>query len=223
MDVENQNIQSPGCGHFRVQLTHGPGSGVAGIGKERLAPQFPFLVEALKGFPGHIDLAPDDEGFRSTLQHHRDGANGAQIFGDILPHHAVSPGGAPDKDAVLILQSYGQAVHLGLQQILDFSALGDPLMELHQLLGGKDVLQGLEGDPVHHLGEAVQGLPPHPLGGGIGGNPLRVGLLQLLQLTQHAVVFKIGDGGLVQDIVQIVVVVELPAELLNLLQGIHIR
>ena len=76
---------------------------------------------------------------------------------------------------------------------------------------------------MHHLGEAVQGLPPHPLGGGIGSNPLWVGLLQFLQLTQHAVVFKIGDGGLVQDIVQIVVVVELPAELLNLLQGIHIR
>ena len=96
-------------------------------------------------------------------------------------------------------------------------------MELHQLLGGKDVLQGLEGHSVNHLSKTVQGLPPHPLGGGIGGNPLWMGLLQLLQLTQHAVVFKIGDGGLVQDIVQIVVVVELPAELLNLLQGIHIR
>ena len=96
-------------------------------------------------------------------------------------------------------------------------------MELHQFLGGKDILQGLEGHSVNHLSKTVQGLPPHPLGGGIGGNPLWVGLLQLLQLTQHAVVFKIGDGGLVQDIVQIVVVVELPAELLNLLQGIHIR
>ena len=44
---------------------------------------------------------------------------------------------------------------------------------------------------------------------------LRVTFLQLLQLTHHPVELLVADGGLVEHIVVMVVLVELPAQLLN--------
>lgn len=41
-----------------------------------------------------------------------------------------------------------------------------------------------------HLGKGVQGLPTHPLGGGIGGDGLRMGRFQLLQAAELVVVVE---------------------------------
>ena len=65
------------------------------------------------------------------------------------------------------------------------------------------------------------GAPPHPLRGGIRRDLLRMLRLQFLQAAQHPVIFIVGDGGRVQHIVEVAVVVELLAQFLHLLAVIH--
>ena len=96
-------------------------------------------------------------------------------------------------------------------------------MKFHQFLLREHILERLEWDPMGNLGKAVQSLPSHSLGGRVRCDILRIGLFQFLQLAKHPVVLKVGDGGLIQHIVLVIVVIELLPELLNLLQGIHIH
>ena len=73
-----------------------------------------------------------------------------------------------------------------------------------------------------HLLEAVGHLAPHPLSGRIGGNQLRVGRLQLLQAAELVVKIVVGHTGVVQHIVFIIRLLQLPAQALYLLFLVHI-
>ena len=84
-----------------------------------------------------------------------------------------------------------------------------------QLLKIKDILKGFQGHLMGYLGKSLQCLSPHPLGGRIRCDRLRVGRLQLLQSPQLMVVVIVGYGGLVQYIVLITRLSQLPAERLN--------
>jgi hypothetical protein len=52
----------------------------------------------------------------------------------------------------------------------------------------------------------------HALGGGVGASELGIPLLQPLQLLHQGVVFGIGDLRVIQDIVAVVVILDLPPE-----------
>ena len=223
LDVEQHDVQPPGGGNFGVQLAQGAGGGIAGIGEQGLSLQLPLLVEPGKGLLGHIYLPPDNELAGGPFDLHGDGADGAQVFRHVLPHGAVPPGGAPDKHAVPVLQGHGQPVHLGFHQVFHpLRALPHPAVKLLQLFRGEHILQGLKGHLVDHLLKGVQGLAPHPLGGGVRRDQLRVSRLQLLQLPEHPVVLKIGDGGVIQYIVVVVVLVQLLAQPLRQRFLVHI-
>ena len=74
---------------------------------------------------------------------------------------------------------------------------------------------------MRHLLKAVQGRAAHPLGGGIRGDLLRVGRLQLLQPAELVVVVVVGHGGIVQHIVSVSRLIELLAQLGHLASVVH--
>src|SRR5262245_16864298 len=62
--------------------------------------------------------------------------------------------------------------------------------------------------------ELVERLPAHPLRGRVWGEELGIGLFELPQVTQKVVVVRIGDLRVVEDVVAVIVVGDLPPELL---------
>ena len=113
------------------------------------------------------------------------------------------------------MHGHGQPVNFKLAGIFHpVQAQGppDPAIEFAQGLPGKGVLHPQHRHLVGQGGEAGQGLPAHPLGGGIGGAQLRVALLQLHQLLHQAVKFGVADDGVVQDMVAVVVLLDLPPQ-----------
>ena len=74
---------------------------------------------------------------------------------------------------------------------------------------------GANAEHGHHVfdaGKAVQRLATHALGGGIGREQFRVGRFERLQFFEQAVVFRVGDGGCVQHVVLVAVVMQLFAQ-----------
>ena len=65
-----------------------------------------------------------------------------------------------------------------------------------------------------HLGKALQGRAPYPLGGRIRGDLLGVLRFQLLQTAQKAVVFVVLHGGIVQHIVAVALCVDVSVSIL---------
>ncbi len=63
-----------------------------------------------------------------------------------------------------------------------------------------------------HLGETVERLAAHALGGRIGSAQLGVGVFQRLQLLEQAVVLCVGDLRRVKDVVAMGVVMQLLAQ-----------
>ena len=222
LEVEHPDVQPPLGADLAVQLPQGTGGGVPGIGEGGLLPLLPLLVELVKDHLGHEDLAPDDEPGQLLRQHHGDGADGAEVLRHVLPHPAVAPGGPLNKHAVPVLQSHAEAVHLGLHGVGGaLHRLGHPLGELTYLLRGEHVLEALQRHRMRHLLKAVQGRASHPLGGGIRGDLLRVGRLQLLQPAELVVVVVVGHGGIVQHIVSVSRLIELLAQLGHLASVVH--
>ena len=72
-----------------------------------------------------------------------------------------------------------------------------------------------------YLSEGVQGLATHPPGGRVGGDGLRMCRLQLLQAAELVVVVVIRHGGLVQHIVLMARLDQLPAQGLDFGKIIH--
>ena len=223
LHIKNHNVQPTGSSDFGIQLAHGTRRGVAGVGKECLPPDLPLRVEPLKGLAGHIHLAAHDKAGRCIVQPHRNGSDGTEVLCHVLAGLPVSPGGAADKNSVFILQSDGKSVHLGLHKpCCPFGAVTHLAVEISQFFRGEHILKALKGNTVTHLAEAVQCLSAHPLGGGIRSDRFGVSSLQLLQTAQHPIILKIGNAGIVQHIISVVVFVQLPAKLFDLHQFIHV-
>ena len=146
LHIEADDVQLAGCGYLGVQLPHGTGGGVAGIGQQRLPFQFPLCVQLFKHRLGHIDLSPDDQPLRGVFDPQRQGADGAQVLGHVLAGDAVAPGGAPDKHAVFVFQGHGETVDLGLHHI----AMVRWQRSIHSLPKGEKLLIG------EHIGQALQ-------------------------------------------------------------------
>jgi hypothetical protein len=63
--------------------------------------------------------------------------------------------------------------------------------------------------------EGLHRLPRHALGGRIQGDELRVPLLSSAQLAHELVVLGVADFGAIEDVVAVVVVADLGAQLLD--------
>jgi hypothetical protein len=65
---------------------------------------------------------------------------------------------------------------------------------------------------MRHLDKTFAGFPSDALRGRIGGGEFGVGPLQPLELPHHSVVFGVGDGRLIQNVIQVFVTAEFVAE-----------
>ena len=76
----------------------------------------------------------------------------------------------------------------------------------------EDVVDGEHGDEVLALLEAFEGGAADALGGGVGVGEVGVGLFEVLEFAEEAVVFGVGDFGLGLVVVEAVVTLEFLAE-----------
>ncbi len=95
----------------------------------------------------------------------------------------------------------------------------DTLVESAQLAFVEGVSEAEHGPAVANGGELLQGRRADALGGGVGCDQLGVGFLQLLELAKEAVVVGVADLRGVEDVVAVVVVLELAAQLLDSIAG----
>jgi len=213
--------ERPRGGQLGVELAEGSGGGVARVRERGLAGFGAALVERREGRQRQVDLAADLEQRRSILDPQRDRSDRAEVLGHVLADRAVAPRGPPHEDPVLVDQGDGQAVDLGLGHVVDRRLLDALLgqqppragLPLAQLLLGAGVGQREHGQQVAHGREALERAPAHPLRGGVRRAQRGVRGLEAAQLVQQAVVLGVGDLGVVEDVVAVVVVLERTAQL----------
>ena len=211
-DAIGKKGQGPFGGDPGIQLAQGSGRRIPAVG-EFLFPGFlPLLVQLHKGLPGHVHFSPHIQKLRDLhagngLQHFGNVGNGPDVFRNVFPHHSVTPGGRPDEPAIFINDAAGQAVDLGFHHILDFGILRQPFMdppvELFHLFRGKGIGQTQKRGHVPDFRKSWLGIASHMLAGRIRGHKLRILCFQGFQFPHHGIVFRIGDQGIVLDIIQI--------------------
>ena len=118
--------QGPLGGNGRVQLAHRAGRGIARVDKGFLSGRPLALVERLKISAAHVDLSAHLQQRRRRQRPGRAGIqaqgnlpDGADVLGHVLTRFAVSAGGRLHQAALLVTQTHGQAVKLGLCHIVD--------------------------------------------------------------------------------------------------------
>ena len=222
LQIENGDVQAALGGDFGIQLPQGAGGGVAGIGHQGLSLDLTLSVDLLEHLAGHIDLTPDDKAGQLFRQHHGNGADGAQILRHVLPYPAVTPGGAADKDAVTVLQRHRETVHLGLYTVFRLrQCIPETVKELPHLVSVEYILQTLQRHGMLHRFKLTESRAAHALGGRIGCDLLRVLPLQILQTTQHMVIFIIRNGRCVLHVVAVAVFIQLIAQAFHFLLIVH--
>ena len=163
--VEHRNVKMARSSNLRILLPQGSSRGVPGICKQGFPPALPFLVQCMEHLLGHIDLTADDQTAHAVLNTQRDGFDGPQIFGYILPHLPVTPGSPPDKQAVPILQRHRQAVHLGFGHIGGIlNRFPYPFIKGAHLIKIKYILKRFQRNPVSYRRKGGYRLAAHPLG-----------------------------------------------------------
>ena len=217
-----KKTQGPLGGDVGVELAHCACGGIARVHK-RLAPLLPLaLVQRIKVCTAHVDLATHLQQGRNALgQGQRDLPDGADVVRHVLAHLAITARSGLHQAALFIAQAHGQAVKLGLGHVFDGRVgIGQAQLAPHagiKRLGacGLGVGFGVDAEHGHrvaHGGQALHHRANHALRGRIGGDKVRVRGFQRLQLAEHAVVFGVGHGGLVQHVVLVGPLVELVAQ-----------
>ena len=198
-EAVTEHSQRPLCGNTGIQLPQTARRRVAWIGKCLFTPLPGFLVEPFKTVDGHVHFAAHlQHSWPATAaQSQGNRRDSAHILGDILPALAVTAGGSPHQQALLVAQANRESVQFGFRRIAHLSVEGqpltDPAIEIRQFVFGKSIGQRQHGQCVRYFVECVQGPGTHPLGGRIRTDQAGKVRFQLLQLAQQPVVFAVGD------------------------------
>ncbi len=191
----------------RIQIPHRAGRGVAGVGEERLARVVELAIDALERRARQVHLAADLDAPRgAAAQRQRNRANRADIGGHVLAARAVAAGGAAAQRSVLVSERDAQAVDLELGHVRDgilatFGALSDALVERAQFLVVVGVVEAEHRHEVLDRVEAFDGTSGNALRRRIDGDEIGVVGLELLELVQQRVELRVGDLGIVVDVI----------------------
>ena len=213
--------QRPRGRELRVELADRAGGRVARVGEGGLARLGALLVELGERCQRQVDLAAHLDQRRRVVDAQRYGADRAQVLGHVLAHLAVAARGPAHEHAVLVDQRDRQAVDLGLgheAHVAHRHVLAGQVALAAQHPGGQLLLVARVGQRQHrrqvrHLGELVERLGAHALGGRVGRHELGVLGLEVAQLVQQRVVDVVAHLGVVEDVVAVVVMVELAPQL----------
>ena len=114
-----------------------------------------------------------------------------------------------------IVHGHGKPVQLQLGDVGELFLAQKPAhapVEVPQFRLAQRVVQAQHGAGMPHLDETLARLAAHALGGRIRRDQLRMRGFQLLELAHHRVVFRVGDFGRVQHVVQVFVMAQLLAK-----------
>ena len=124
--------------------------------------------------------------------------DGAEICGDIVTRGAVAPRGAVIERAMTVDNAGGDSIDLGFDRDGDMfgaEVLLQALVKVFHFLSREDVVDGEHGNGMTNLLEALQRGSPHALGRRVRIIQFRMGGLEILQLTEDLVVFRIRNLG----------------------------
>ena len=214
-------------GKLRVELADRAGGRVARVGERGQPGRGAVLVELGEVGARQVYLAAHLEQSRRALHAQRDGLDRAQVLRHVLAQLAVAASGAAHQRTVLVHERDRQAVDLRLGLVLDSRVLHPLLLQqvVHACLPGAElVLVARVGERQHrlevrHLLELRERLGANALGRRVGREELGMVGLDIPQLVHQLVVLGVRDLGIVEDVVAVVVVVELLAQLFHALLG----
>ena len=225
--------QRPVGGQLRIELTDRARRGVARVHERRQPRLGPALVELCEVRQRHVHLAADFDHRRriGPVQLERDRRHRPQVVRDVLPDLPVAARGAPLEHAVAIDQRDRQAVDLRLHHVLELGIL-DPLprqVVAHprdpgaQLIRRARVRQRQHLLWVAHLFQIAHRLAADALRRRVRRHELGMLGLDRPQLVDQNVVLVVADLRVVEDVVAVAVVVELPAQLGGTLRRSRVR
>ena len=202
----------------RLLLLERSGGGVARVGEELFAVGLALGVEAVERGVGHQHFAADLEQFGPPFaaQPQRHGAHRADVGRHVVALDAVAAREGLHEPPVFVGERNGRAVELQLAYVVRRACLAfDASEELVQLVERVGVAQREHGVAVAHGAELGPEVAAHAQRGRRGVGVFGMFAFELLEFAHHRVEVEIGDFGRVFDIVFMVVVVELPAQLLD--------
>ena len=215
-----ERIERTRGGDGGIELADRAGGGVARAGEEREPGCAAFGVELLEAALRHVDLAAYLEagGEARAGDAARDGADGADVLGDVLAARAVAAGGGGDEAAVLEDEGAGEAVDLGLADHREVGALDDvrgALVPGAEAVGVEGVGEREQGTRCSTMPKVSTGAPPTRCVGESGVISSGWRASSVAQFDHELVEVGVGDLGLVEDEVAVLVVGDLRAELLD--------
>ena len=199
-------------GDRRVLLPERPRGGVAGVRRELLACAGQPLVQRLEARDRQVRLATHLEQRRQPVSEHaeRDRSDRPQVDGHVLSLDAVAARGAADEHAVLVGEVDRQPVDLRLEHVRDglvrAEALADVVRPLLERLGGRHLLERPHRRRMRDLLEALRRRGAYPLRRRVGRDELGVRPLERSKLVVEGVVGRVGQLGIVENVVAVRVV-----------------
>ena len=214
----DEDIQVAARHHAGIQCSQGSGRGVARIGEQGLPLVLPFPIQLLKGvqrqedLPSHLDRPPFAPLAAQSRHMERHRPYGTNVGGDVLAPQSVASGDSPNQRSILEGQGQAEAVDLELTDEAGPAARGrllDPPVKVQQLAFRVGIVQAQHREGVLHRHHSLGGLPSDPLGGRIGSDQLGMGRLQSPELPHELVELPIGNLGVVQHVIAVLVVANL--------------
>ena len=200
-----------------IEEPDGARRGVAGVGEEGLARFLALPVDLAEGREREVDLAADLD-LAVGLDDERQGADGLDVAADVVAPDAVAARDGPGELALAIDDGDAEAVDLELGRVGDVPAgeeLAHALVELADLVLVVAVLDAHHRAAVDDGGEALDGLLADPLRRRFGRHEVGEAGLEVAELAHEAVELRVGDLGVVVDVVLALVVEDLPAQRLG--------
>ena len=223
-------------GDGRVLLPQAARSGVARVGERLLAIGLGCGVQRVEAALGHVHLAAQLDGrvrganvgraapspgsdlgqtFRAQTQRHV--LHRAHVRRHVLARGAVAARGGPHEAPALVGERDGRPVdlqlaHHGHHAPERLRHAVEPRVQLFQVHGVVERVHALR---VAHGGELLAHVAAHALRGAVRVVELGMRRLQLAQLAHERVERAVGDLGRVLGVVQVAVVLDLAAQLLD--------
>src|SRR5207247_5894685 len=145
---------------------------------------------------------------------------------DVLADAAVAPRRAADEATPLVQQRDAEAVDLRLAHVAERGpreGSAGPGFELAQVVGRGRVVEREHGVVVLDRLEDIRRRAGDALRGTVRGDEVGEARLQVAELAHERVVLGVGDLGSRLDVIQVVVVVDLLAQLGDPLRGVGAR
>ena len=205
-------------GDLRVLLAQAPGRRVAGVDEQPPAGRLGLLVHPLEAGDREVDLATYFQhlGHVAALEAVRNRRDGCHVGGDVLADASVAARRRLDIAAALVAHAHRDPIDLQLAHVVHGLVRQAPRHALapgHQLVLAHRVVEAHHRHGVHDGREQHARRGADLLAGRGGIRQIRELLLQLAQLAYQEVEIGVGDLGVVELVVTLVVIGDLSAEL----------